>query len=267
MLKADLHIHSNISDGSETIESIIKNSIDIGLDIIAFTEHDTLSHQDKLPLCEKIKILSAVEISCVDYEHDNIRAHILGYNIKDRKLLEYFTLPTLEKRHKNTLLQIDILNKNGYNIDVNKLNKADGKYIYKQHIMEYLVKSGQVCDMFGEFYKKTFKNNGICDFDIEYPDAKDAVKIIASSGGKAVLAHSGQQQNFFLIEKLVRHGLQGLEYNHISNSEKDKKIILDYACKFNLFLTGGSDFHGTNEARPTKLGEFLSPDSGILAIV
>lgn len=53
-----------------------------------------------------------------------------------------------------------------------------------------------------------------------------------------MLAHSGQQQNFALIPKLVRSGLAGLELNHPANSEKDKKIISEYAERYGLFLTG-----------------------------
>lgn len=187
----------------------------------------------------------------------------MGYKINNADYVENLTLPLLKKRHENSLRQIEILQKDGIEIDINKLNKEDGKYIYKQHIMEYLVETKQVIEMFGSFYKTVFKSGGICDFDIEYIDVYDAVNVIKSAGGLAVLAHPGQQKNFYLIDKIP---FDGIEFNHLANSEGDKKIIREYASKYNLFLTGGSDYHGKYEAVPVDIGDFISEESGVNAL-
>ena len=76
------------------------------------------------------------------------------------------------------------------------------------------------------------------------------------------MAHSGQQQNFKLIPDLVKSGLDGLELNHHANSEKDKAIIREYADKYNLFLTGGSDCHGRYEPNSPEIGDYLAEQSG-----
>jgi predicted metal-dependent phosphoesterase TrpH len=120
--------------------------------------------------------------------------------------------------------------------------------------------------MFGEFYKKTFKNNGICHFDISYVSAFDAVQAIKDAGGLAVLAHPGQQQNFHLIPGLKKHGLDGIELNHHSHSVLDKKTIREYASAYGLFMTGGSDFHGEYEPQVEGIGDILSDESGIEAL-
>ncbi len=266
MLKADLHIHSTISDGSDTIEEIIKKAQKANLDVIAITDHDTLSHHEKIPTAvDGLHVLAGIEISAIDPK-TMVKAHILGYGIQDISMVDSLTHPLLERRHENSLRQIRILQQNGYNIDIEKLNKANGKYIYKQHIMEYLCRTKQVGDMFGTFYKTVFKNGGICDFDISYIDVFEGVETIQKAGGKAVLAHSGQQQNFYLIDKLVPLGLQGLEYNHLANSPQDKEILKKYAEKYGLFLTGGSDYHGKNEAIPNEIGSILSEESGAKAL-
>jgi len=161
---------------------------------------------------------------------------------------------------------VDILLQQGFKIDKNKLARADGMYLYKQHIMDWLVSTGQATEMFGGFYKQTFKNGGTCDFDILYPDAFEAVRLIKKAGGLAVLAHPGQQQNFWLIPELVKIGLDGLELNHHTHSEKDREIIQDYANQYGLFLTGGSDYHGKYEPQPFGIGDFLSEKSGVEAI-
>lgn len=261
MIKADMHIHSTVSDGSCTMEEIVRMAEQRGLDGIVFTEHDTLSHMGKLPESSLVKVAAGLEISAYDYEK-NMRVHVLGYGIKEPEKVEKLVHPTLEARHANSMKQIEILNQNGFEIDAAQVKKADGKYIYKQHIMDYLVSHGKAEELFGTFYYSVFKNGGICHFDIEYTDPLAAVKAVKDAGGYAVLAHSGQQQNFELIPALAAAGLDGLELNHHANSDRDQVIIREYADRYQLFLTGGSDFHGRYEAGSPAVGDYLAEQSG-----
>ena len=60
-MKADLHIHSDISDGSDSIEELIDTAINKGLDAIALTEHDTLSHLSKIPANDDIIVIGELK--------------------------------------------------------------------------------------------------------------------------------------------------------------------------------------------------------------
>ena len=264
-MKADLHIHSNVSDGSESIKQIIGMAKEKGLDAIAVTDHDTLSHAVQIPADADIKVLAGVEISAV-HQETNTRAHVLGYHIQKPEIITALTEPLLEARNQNSEKQADILNRHGFRIDVDKLARANGKYLYKQHIMDWLVMTGQIPEMFGSFYQKTFKQGGVCAFDVEYIDVFQAVKAIKEAGGLAVLAHPGQQRSFWLIPELAYAGLDGLEWNHPSHHEKDREAIRIYADRYVLFLTGGSDYHGKYDAHPLGIGDFLSHESGVAAI-
>ena len=265
-MKADLHIHSTVSDGSETIAHVVGDAIQKGLDAIAITDHDTMSHSAQIPADAGIKVICGVEISAV-HRKSGTRTHILGYHIQKPGVITSLTKPLLEARNDTSEKQADILLRRGYMINMDKLKRADGKYLYKQHIMDWLVSTGQVPDMFGDFYKQTFKNGGPCAFDIEYIDMLDAVAAVKEAGGAAVLAHPGQQQNYWLIPDLVTCGLEGLELNHHTHTEKDRKIIRDYADIHGLFLTGGSDFHGKYEPQTYEIGDFLSDGSGVLELL
>ncbi len=265
-MKADMHIHSTVSDGSLSIKELIERAKKNGLDAIIITDHDTLSHAGQIPEHPAVRTEAGIEISAFNYEK-NMRVHLLGYNIKRPEYVTKVVQPTLEARHENSLRQISILNAHGYMIDVNDVHKADGKYIYKQHIMEYLVRHEQVPKLFGDFYYNTFKNNGICHFDIQYIPPLTALRAIKEAGGLAVLAHSGQQQNFCLIPELAENGLDGLELHHHSNSAHDRVIIRSYAKKYSLFLTGGSDFHGVYEPYQVDVGDFTADESGVEAIL
>ncbi len=263
-MKADLHIHSTVSDGSDTIEKIIRKARQKGLDAIAITDHDTLSDYRNNENFD-IRVMVGIEISAI-HKKTNTKAHILGYSIKKPELVNALTQPILEARNFNSQRQAEILVKEGFLIDIDKLARADGKYLYKQHIMDWLVSTGQVNEMSGKFYQSTFKNGGVCDFDIEYLDVFLALRAIKEAGGLAVLAHTGQQQNFWLIPELVKFGLDGLELNHHANSEQDKTKIKELAAQYGLFMTGGSDYHGKYEPQPFGIGDFLSDESGVNAI-
>jgi len=264
-MKADLHIHSTNSDSSDTIEQIIDTAKEKGLDVIAITDHDTTSHLLQIPDNTGLTVIGGVEISAIHLRTDT-KAHVLGYNIKKPGMLKALTRTTLIARSRNSEKQIEILLRHGFSIDKDKITRADEKCIYKQHIMEWLVSTGQVPEMFGQFYKNTFKNGGVCDIDICYPDVFETVGTIKKAGGLAVLAHPGQQQNFWLIPDLVKAGLDGLEVNHHAHSERDRTIISDFASQFGLFLTGGSDHHGKYEPKSHGVGGLLSEKSGVEAI-
>ena len=130
MKKVDMHMHSTVSDGSYTMEEIVAQAESRGLSGVVITDHDTLSHQDKLPHSNTVQVQAGIEISAYDYEKD-YRVHILGYGIKNPELVEKVVHPTLLARHENSMRQIEILKEHGYAIDLEKIKRADGKYIYR----------------------------------------------------------------------------------------------------------------------------------------
>lgn len=262
-MKADLHIHSGISDGSFTRLEIIELAKKKGLSHIAFSDHDCTDGFEECAVLSQrfgVKIIPAIEISAYDFKTGR-KAHILGYDYKDPAPLKRLCEPILKKRNENCLKQIAVLADMGYKITADDVRKFSGRTIYKQHILKYLYDSKQSTELFGEVYKSVFKNGGRCDFDIVYCDAADAVKAVKQSGGLAVLAHSGQQQNFDIVPELVKAGLDGLELNHPSNGADDMQKITELADRYGLFTTGGSDFHGEYEQQARSVGDFLSPEN------
>ena len=265
-MKADLHVHSTVSDGSFSRSEIIEIAKSKGITHIAFTDHDCTDGFEKcaeLSEISGIRIIPAIEISAFDFGI-NKKAHILGYNYKDPEPINKLCEPVLKKRHCNCLKQIEILADMGYKITPESVMAYSGRTIYKQHILKYLYDTKQSEMIFGDIYKNIFKNGGRCDFDITYCDAADAVKAIKESGGTAVLAHCGQQKNFEIIPRLVEAGLDGLELNHPSNNKSDKEKIIDLSNQYGLFITGGSDFHGEYEREERCVGDFISPENPII---
>ena len=105
-------------------------------------------------------------------------------------------------------------------------------------------------DQYSKIYRSLFKGGGICDRDIKYPCARDAVQAIKEDGGLAVLAHPGQFDNYNLLPLLVAVGLDGIEKYHPDHSRKDYRIVDLLAKKYHLLQTGGSDYHGRFGSSP-----------------
>lgn len=264
-MKGDLHIHSTISDGSYTFKEIIDMASERRLTHISFTNHDTVEGIKEAQEYGKLKgveVIPGIEISAYDFKRKR-KVHILGYNFNpEAPNIKKLCSPLLEKRNENSLWQAKTLIEHGYNIDSFYLNEKcrESGVLYKQHIMQALIKEGYTDKIYSPLYRKLFKNNGICDRDITYIDAFDAVRAVKEDKGIAVLAHPGQLNSYEIAEELICYGLDGIELNHPSHTQEDLIKIKNIAEKYVLILTGGSDFHGRyGEELNIKPGDYKCP--------
>lgn len=261
-MKADLHLHSTRSDGSWHRASVLQQAAAVGLTHVAFTEHDdTGYHEEALALAKPlgIRVLRGTELSCADPATGK-KAHILAYLYTDPQPIEALAADIRRQRQANCLWQVEVLHSMGYEITPqNVLPYQGGGSLFKQHLLQFLVDSGQTDTVFGTLFHTAFEHGGPCARSIHYPDARTAVAAIREAGGYAVLAHAGQQQNFELIPDLVSAGLAGLELNHPANTAADRALLSQAAAQYGLFCTGGSDFHGDYEAGRDTLGGFVAP--------
>ncbi|MGL4849540.1 MAG: PHP domain-containing protein [Clostridium sp.] len=261
-MKIDMHVHSNISDGKDSIIEILNKAKELEIQKIALTNHDTIEGLDQaINLGEEVgvSVIKGVEISAYDFRRKR-KVHILGYKFNEGKNIEKLCKPILEKRNENSLWQLERLIELGYKVDKEKILK-DRKVLYKQHILEELIRQGYTSEIYGSVYRNVFKNGGPLDRDIEYVDALDAVKAIKEDGGIAVLAHPAELDSFRIIGELVSVGLDGIEINHPSQKNWDKERVRIFRDEYGLILTGGSDYHGA--FGKSRLGSCLCPENYI----
>lgn len=262
MYQADMHIHTTVSDGSEPPAAVLQRAKKQGLTHLSFTDHDTVNGAflyGSLAEGYGIRIVPGVELSAYDYKYDR-KVHILGYAYTQSVHIEKLGKETRKKRQENCLKQIEILRKLGFMMEREEIQGMACDCIYKQHILDYLLRTNQSDCLFGRVYREIFKNGGPCDFDITYPEAEAAVEAVKADHGFAVLAHPGQQQNLDLVPALLEAGLDGIEYRHPSNGPEDMQRIQALAGRYQLILTGGSDYHGRYEQTQTRLGAYPAPD-------
>jgi len=262
-MKADLHVHSRYSDGSDLVESVMKKASEQGVTHISFVDHDTVKGLPEIiKLGEKygIKVIPGIEISAYDFNR-NRKVHVLGYNyLPDATHIQKICEPLLERRQAHSLWQIEQIIATGYELDIEAIKETakPSETIYKQHIMHHLTDADYSSSEYKQLYKRLFKGDGVAAGDIEYIDAFEAVQAIVADGGLAVVAHPGQLDSYDLIPELVEVGLGGIERNHLDHTDEDYQKVEVIAEKYGLIMTGGTDFHGLYGVT-IEIGAIVSP--------
>lgn len=142
---------------------------------------------------------------------------------------------------------------------------SGSKSIYKQHILHALIEYGYSTHFYGKLNDELFnEQTGSCIVEREYPDVNYVLELIHSARGAAVLAHPMVYDSVELIDDLASNGkLDGIEVYHYSADEEQQAMLLAKANEYDLIVTGGSDFHGLYNMRPTHLGMYTTDKENI----
>lgn len=268
----DLHIHSVFSDGSKTARELIEDARAVGLAGIAVMDHDCLAQLSSVRAVARemdYPVLAGAELSCIDGRRGRI-VHILAYGLEASSdgsgPVEAIARETLALRTANSLWQAWRLVRAGVSYEGSALTldavmrAADASTgVYKQHVMWALTKLAYCDEAYQRIYRKLFKNGGIAQRDIVYPDVSDVVRAVREQGGVPVLAHPRQTDSWDAVPELVRAGLLGIEAYHPDHDAGAETRAREAAHDRGLLVTGGSDYHGVFGA-PTSVAErFIMP--------
>jgi len=135
--------------------------------------------------------------------------------------------------------------------------------------MHALIEYGYTTHFYGKLNHKLFNHeNGTCIVEREYPDVNFVLDLIHSAKGVAVMAHPMMYDSAELLEELAQSGkIDGVEAYHYSADEEQQQKLLETAEKYDLIITGGSDFHGLYNERPTHLGNYYTSKDNIDKII
>ncbi len=253
--KIDLHTHSNISDGSCTPTEVIEFAANENIKAIALTDHDSIEGINealKMAKEHNIDFFNGIEISSL-YKDDRI-LHILGIgiDIENEEFLHAYTnmKRAREEKVKCILRQIE---KQGIYIEISTLReRALGKYLDRYDIYRYFIEKN-ICNSAQEIWDKYL--DPIPYSEGELITIEDSLNIIKKAGGRSFLAHYNKaiglkgftdEEMEKEIKYLISLGLDGIERYYPSFEEADYKF-LDYLIKkYDLMISGGTDFHGKN---------------------
>ncbi|MBT6050989.1 MAG: transcription antitermination factor NusB [Candidatus Scalindua sp.] len=245
---ADLHIHTDLSDGTMSPGQVVKEASKLNLRTIAITDHDNVDAVEIAQIVgdmEGVNVIPAIELSSY-YQPADI--HLLGYYIdtKNSALIEKLAELRLErveriKKITKKLRAIGVKVEHQEVFDVSKEGSPG-----RMHIADVLCSKGY-CANIRETFKKYLSDNGPAFVPKVALTLKDAIELIISSDGIPVLAHPGVTKRDTLIPKMVEYGLQGIEVYYPTHQPDAVKRYKRIAKKHDLVITGGSDCHGNRK--------------------
>ncbi|GFP76165.1 PHP domain-containing protein [Clostridium fungisolvens] len=253
--KVDFHTHTIFSDGGSTPEELIDDAVVGEVKALALTDHDNIEgiyEVSRLAKENNIDFLNGIEISAL-YKDGRI-IHILGIGIDldNAQFLKAY-IEMKEARHESVSNILSIINKQGISIDIEQLKeKSFRKYLDRYDVYKYFIEN-KICETAQGIWDKYL--DPIPYGEKELFKVEDAIRVIKEAGGISFLAHYNKHMGFAglnneKIEEEIRYlvslGLDGVERYYPFHSEEDYKF-LDYLInKYNLMISGGTDYHGKN---------------------
>lgn len=242
----DLHTHTTCSDGTLTPEALVQYAKEKTLKAVAVTDHDTASGNKRaLKEGEKISIevVPGIELSAIC---DKGTMHVLGFFVDSTNgTLMKATAFLQEKRRERNLKILEKLQEQGMHIERDDF--LENAYLGRPHIARKLVQAGYTTSI-EEAFQKYLKKGESAYVNREKLSEEETVETVVKAGGIPVLAHP---VTVFdpekAIERLIPLGLKGLEVYYPTHSPEDTAYYQKLAEKYDLVMTGGSDFHGLHK--------------------
>lgn len=253
-MKSDLHIHTLYSDGVFSPEKIVDTALDVGLQVIALTDHDNvLSYpvaKDYLKRSgreDKLEIIQGIEVNTL---YKNYEVHILGYFMDvDNSDFKNMLKAQQQARVKQTKEIISLLSrKEGIKLKFEDIKKqvAEGGSIGRPHIAKAITNAGGTNNVI-DAYAKYIHDDSPVYVQRKTVSPQDAVEVIYDAGGIPVIAHPHDIDIAeSLIKELMQYGLRGIEAYHRKHSPACVEYFSSMAEELGLIVTGGSDFHCPN---------------------
>lgn len=250
MIYADLHIHTNHSDGVCEIDDVLDKLVKSGVKAFAITDHDTTHHWEEIKQKAEalnLETIRGVEMSCYDFDVYK-KVHILGLWLEDVNHVNELCSKTLKCRDEYHKELIKKLENKGYYITYEEAKKhSPYNIVFKMHIFQALTDK-YPDEMSPDKYKELFASETSKETDMKmgYIDVQEGIEAIKKDGGVAILAHPVVYDNYDEIHKYVEYGLQGIEINHSKMKKEDYVLTEKIAEEDGLLRSGGSDFHDPN---------------------
>lgn len=275
MKAVDLHTHSNKSDGSFSPASLVDYAVSKGLSAVALTDHDTtdglaeaVARGEELTSAGQpsVEVIPGIEFST---KHDSQDVHIVGlYIAYDSSAFCDRLQAFVDSRVSRNIKMCRNLQEAGIDISFDKLQARNpDAVITRAHYASYLCEEGYVTsrqDAFDRYlgdHTKYFVPR-------EKVTPAAAVELILAAGGIPILAHPplyhmGKERLDNLVSSLKEVGLMGIEVLYSTYTNQDERDMRRLAERYDLLLSGGSDFHGANKPNldlGTGYGKLFVPE-------
>ena len=261
-MSIDLHIHTVNSDGTFSVEEIVKLSKELQLEAISITDHEYLT---EVPTDDDIKIIKGIEIGA-DWEELKSKNPFAGIHLLVYFLERETSLNTrleeirIKKKERNYSI-LESLSRSGINIEKSELDLINTKVPGRPHIAQIMVEKQYVSNV-SEAFTKYLRNGMIPNIDTHQLNIEEIIQLSTESKSLVFLAHPHtlmssesykKNQNwvtpefFDYLKQIKTMGLNGLEVYYPGYNSSVKDSLIDICESLNLLISGGSDFHGENK--------------------
>ncbi|MBF6589479.1 MAG: PHP domain-containing protein [Ktedonobacterales bacterium] len=253
----DLHTHSTASDGLSTPTELVRLAHEVGLDLIALTDHDSTEGIAQAQSAGKrlgVTVIPGIEVN-TELPNRSGEAHVLGYYIEwERPDFQAHLRFLRDARERRGERMVERLRAEGLDIQWERVRALAHGSVGRPHVAQALIEQGYATSIQEAFdrYLSPGQPGYVPRFKLS---PANAVRLIRSARGISVLAHpakiSGLEEQ--VLPELVIGGLQGLECYYGPYDEGTVERLTDLASEYGLIPTGGSDYHGPG-IHPTPLG-------------
>ncbi len=247
----DMHTHTSISDGTDTPAELVNKAAKLNLAAIAITDHDTLDGLDEAEDSGKkynIEIIRGCELSVTSCYGE---IHLIGLWVSKNveKINDVFNR-LYKYRVERNLYLVEKFNKLGCALQYEDvLTQSCGKIIGRLHFAQALLHKGYVSSIH-EAFRKYLGCHGSAYIPKEMLKPKEAISLLVDAGAMVSFAHPmllpcPREWLEKSIASFKNYGLSAIEAYHSDHSLQDERYCVDLATRYDLGITGGSDYHGT----------------------
>jgi 3',5'-nucleoside bisphosphate phosphatase len=241
--RADLHCHSIFSDGTDSPKRLIEYAVEIGLQGLSITDHDTITAYNSAFEIAKnypIRLLNGVEFSA-SYQSEPVHILGYGYHLQSKAISNLCERHSKRREDRNHKI-LEKLKKVGISIDPEELTHQ-GSW-GRPHIAYALFKKGLVQSIQQAF--EVYLGEGKLAYAPGEPiSVLETIEAIHAGGGKAILAHPHLLKRSTTIRAMLKMPFDGMECYYARFGPAQEKKWIDLATARQWLITGGSDYHGS----------------------
>ena len=248
---ADLHLHTNFSDGTYSPAELVALAARHKLSGISLTDHDTVEGCERAArACAAVNIefITGTELTA---EQNGNEIHLLGYGfdpLNPKLLAEISKFQAVRQQRIHEM--VARLNELNIPLQVEAVfSLANCQSPGRPHVARALAQAGFVANL-DEAFERFLKKNRPAWVPKARMSALEGMELIHQAGGVAVMAHPGLNRTDDVIPGLVRAGMDGIECFHTKHTPSMARNYLALAAKYRLLVTGGSDCHGMSKGKP-----------------
>ena len=251
-MRADLHVHSSASDGTDPPAEVMRRAAAAGLDAVALTDHDTVAgHAEAYrALPGTLTLVPGMELSC---RLQGRSLHLLAYLFDpgDAELAAEISR-IRDDRVLRARAMVRRLADLGAPVTWDQVAAIAGPAVVgRPHIARAMAASGVIAEPGAAFTTEWIGHGGRAYVGRYALDPVRAIGLVRGAGGVAVLAHpragrgGAWQVPDEQIARLAAAGLAGVEAFHPDQPDTERAGLLALAGDLGLVATGGSDDHGS----------------------